>query len=250
MKINIMTLFPSMFSPLHESMIGRAEEAGTLTFDIVDIREYTADKHRRVDETPFGGGAGMVMQVQPILSCFREKGFGGRVIYMSPRGRQLDGALAEELSKEEELTVLCGHYEGVDERALTLLGAEEITIGDYVLTGGELPAMVLIDTVERFLPGVLSGEESVREESVYSGLLEYPQYTRPREIEGLEVPEVLLGGDHGAVARWRWEASMRLTKERRPEMFEAYHARAMARELSLTRRERELVDRIYHEGEE
>lgn len=222
MKINIMTLFPGMFTPLSESMIGRARESGILEFNISDIREYTDDKHNRVDDTTFGGGQGMVMQVQPVLKCYRQNGYGGRVIYMSPRGQQLGMELASELAGESELTILCGHYEGVDERALAALSAEEISIGDYVVTGGELPAMVLIDAVARFVPGVLPKEESAIDESIYSGLLEYPQYTKPREIEGMEVPEVLISGDHGAVDLWRFEQALRLTKERRPDLFDAY----------------------------
>ena len=246
MRINILTIFPEMFAPLHGSMIGRAEQQGILEFRIINIRDYTEDRHNRVDDTPFGGGAGMVMQVQPILSAVRESGSQGRVLYMSPRGRQLDGALAEELANEQEITILCGHYEGVDQRALDLLRAEEVTIGDYILTGGELPAMVLIDAVARFLPGVLAGEESVREESVYSGLLEYPQYTRPREYEGLEVPEILLNGNHQMIGRWRWEQSLRLTKERRPDLFREYVRKAEA-DGTLTRKERSLLSEVAEE---
>ena len=197
MKINILTLFPEMFVPLQESMLGRAREKGILDINLINIRDYTEDKHNRVDDTPFGGGAGMVMQVQPILSAYRENHLQGPCLYMSPRGKMLNGEMAESLSRQEEITILCGHYEGVDQRALDLLQAEEVTIGDYILTGGELPAMVLVDTVARFLDGVLAGEESVKEESVYSGLLEYPHYTKPREVEGLAVPEVLVSGNHG-----------------------------------------------------
>lgn len=222
MKINILTIFPEMFAPLRMSMLGRAIENGIIELNVVDIRDYTEDKHRRVDDAPYGGGAGMVMQVQPILDACRSNAFGGDMIYMSPRGEMLSGELAEELSRVPEITVLCGHYEGVDQRALDLLGMREISIGDYVLTGGELPAMVLIDTLSRFIDGVLSGEESALDESIYSGLLEYPHYTRPAEIEGLEVPDVLLSGNHGEVDLWRWEESLRITKERRPDIFDAY----------------------------
>ena len=172
MKINIMTLFPEMFEPIKSSMIGRAADNGIIELNIVNIRDYTEDKHCRVDDTPFGGGAGMLMQVQPIISCYRQNEFAGRTIYMSPRGRKLSQETAEELAGEGELTILCGHYEGVDERALTELSAEEISIGDYVLTGGELPAMVLVDAVARFIPGVLASDESVLEESIYSEPLE------------------------------------------------------------------------------
>lgn len=211
-----------MFAPLRESMLGRAEEKGILEFNIVDIREFTTNKHKRVDDTPYGGGAGMVMQVQPILDAYRGSDMGGQVIYMSPRGEILSQEIAEELSGLDEITILCGHYEGVDQRVLDLLDAREISIGDYVLTGGELPAMVLIDTVARFIEGVLASEESAMEESVYSGLLEYPHYSKPREIEGLEVPEVLTSGNHGEIDLWRFEKAVELTAERRPKMLEKY----------------------------
>ena len=242
MKINIMTLFPEMFAPLTASMIGRAAERGLIEFNIVNIRDFTADRHNRVDDTPFGGGQGLVMQVQPILDCFRQSGFGGRVLYMSPRGRKLTGELVAELAGERELTILCGHYEGVDERALALLSAEEVSIGDYVLTGGELPAMVLADAVSRFIPGVLSSEASVMEESIYSGLLEYPQYTKPRETDGLTVPEVLLSGNHQEIALWRFEQSLLLTKARRPDLFERYLSAVQAGELSKA--ERRVLERV------
>ena len=222
MKINILTIFPEMFSPLNESMLGRAREKGILQYNIVNIRDYTEDKHNRVDDTPFGGGPGMVMQYQPVIDAFRENKMGGRVIYMSPRGQQLTGKLARDISQEEEITILCGHYEGVDQRILDELGAQEITIGDYVVTGGELPAMILIDASARFIEGVLSSNESVMEESVYSGLLEYPQYTRPRSTDEREVPEILLSGDHGAIDIWRLGKSMEITGRNRPEMLEEY----------------------------
>ena len=242
MKINIMTLFPEMFAPLTASMIRRAAERGLIEFNIVNIRDYTTDRHNRVDDTPFGGGQGMVMQVQPILDCYRQNGFGGRVIYMSPRGRKLTGELVAALAGEREFTILCGHYEGVDERALALLSAEEVSIGDYVLTGGELPAMVLADAVSRFIPGVLSSEASVLEESIYSGLLEYPQYTKPRETDGLAVPDVLLSGNHQEIALWRFEQSLRLTKERRPDLFEQYLEELQGRKLSKA--ERRIFERV------
>jgi len=239
MKINILTIFPEMFEPLRQSMLGRAIDNGILELDVTDIRDYTEDKHNRVDDTPYGGGAGMVMQVQPILDACKGAGYGGEVIYMSPRGEMLDGEIAEELSHKDEITILCGHYEGVDQRALDMLGAREISIGDYVLTGGELPAMVLVDTVARFVEGVLSKEESVMNESIYSGLLEYPQYSRPAEYEGREVPEVLLSGDHGAVDLWRWEQSLALTKERRPDLFEKY----LAEEHDFSKKEKAILDK-------
>lgn len=240
MKINILTLFPEMFAPLQESMLGRAREKGILDINLINIRDYTKDKHNRVDDTPFGGGAGMVMQVQPILSAYRENHLQGPCLYMSPRGKMLNGEMAESLSRQEEITILCGHYEGVDQRALDLLQAEEVTIGDYILTGGELPAMVLVDTVARFLDGVLAGEESVKEESVYSGLLEYPHYTKPREVEGLAVPEVLVSGNHEKIDLWRYEKSLEITKERRPDLFREY----LESEPSLSKKEKKILEGI------
>ena len=240
MKINILTLFPEMFAPLQESMLGRAREKGILDINLINIRDYTEDKHNRVDDTPFGGGAGMVMQVQPILSAYRENHLQGPCLYMSPRGKMLNGEMAESLSRQEEITILCGHYEGVDQRALDLLQAEEVTIGDYILTGGELPAMVLVDTVARFLDGVLAGEESVKEESVYSGLLEYPHYTKPREVEGLAVPEVLVSGNHEKIDLWRYEKSLEITKERRPDLFREY----LESEPSLSKNEKKILEEI------
>lgn len=240
MKINILTLFPEMFTPLQESMLGRAREKGILDINLINIRDYTEDKHNRVDDTPFGGGAGMVMQVQPILSAYRENHLQGPCLYMSPRGKMLNGEMAESLSRQEEITILCGHYEGVDQRALDLLQAEEVTIGDYILTGGELPAMVMVDTVARFLDGVLAGEESVKEESVYSGLLEYPHYTKPREVEGLAVPEVLVSGNHEKIDLWRYEKSLELTKERRPDLFREY----LESEPSLSKKEKKILEGI------
>ena len=240
MKINILTLFPEMFAPLQESMLGRAREKGILDINLINIRDYTEDKHNRVDDTPFGGGAGMVMQVQPILSAYRENHLQGPCLYMSPRGKMLNGEMAESLSRQEEITILCGHYEGVDQRALDLLQAEEVTIGDYILTGGELPAMVLVDTVARFLDGVLAGEESVKEESVYSGLLEYPHYTKPREVEGLAVPEVLVSGNHEKIDLWRYEKSLEITKERRPDLFREY----LESEPSISKKEKKILEEI------
>ncbi|MBR2707365.1 MAG: tRNA (guanosine(37)-N1)-methyltransferase TrmD [Mogibacterium sp.] len=239
MKINILTIFPEMFAPVKMSMLGRAAENGILELDITDIRDYTTDRHNRVDDTPYGGGAGMVMQVQPVMDAYAAKGYGGRVIYMSPRGRILSEELARSLAEENEITILCGHYEGIDQRVLDRLGAEEVSIGDYVLTGGELPAMVLIDTVARFIDGVLSGEESVSNESIYSGLLEYPQYSKPREYDGDEVPEILLSGNHGEIDLWRWEQSLKLTKERRPDLFEKY----LAGEPELSKKEKAILDK-------
>ncbi len=239
MKINILTIFPEMFAPLKMSMLGRAAENGILEFDITDIRDYTTDKHNRVDDTPYGGGAGMVMQVQPVMDAYDAKGYGGRVIYMSPRGSVLSEDLARDLAAEDEITMICGHYEGIDQRVLDRLDAEEVSIGDYVLTGGELPAMVLVDTVARFIDGVLAGEDSVNDESIYSGLLEYPQYSKPREYDGDEVPEILLSGNHGEIDLWRWEQSLKLTKERRPDLFEKY----LKSEPDLSKKEKAILEK-------
>lgn len=233
MKIDILTLFPEMFVPVTESsMLGRACEKGILDIRLTDIRDYTLDKHNRTDEYPFGGGTGMVLQAEPVFRAieavtgvsgadWKEKG-NRKCIYMSPRGKILDRQKIEELSEEEELMILCGHYEGVDQRILDQFDMEEISIGDFVLTGGELPAMVLIDSVARFIPGVLGDSEGITDESVYSGLLEYDQYTKPREYAGLAVPEVLYGGNHKEIALWKFERSLQITKERRPDLFQAY----------------------------
>ncbi len=224
MKISILTQFPEMFEPvLNASILGRAKEKGLVSFDVFNVRDYTRDRHNRTDDTPFGGGEGMVMMPQPAFDALKAVGAEGkRILYMSPRGRMLDKDLAVELAKEDEIVVLCGHYEGVDQRIIDAFDMEEISIGDYILTGGELPCMVLIDTVSRLIPGVLSSMEAALEESVYSGLLEYDQYTKPREYEGLNVPEVLFNGDHKKIHLWQFENSLRLTKKKRPDLFKAY----------------------------
>ena len=242
MKITILTIFPEMFAPLHQSILGRAQKAGILTIREVDIRAYSKNKHRNTDDAPYGGGAGMVMLAQPIVDAMRDvqgEGFCGRRIYLSPRGATLTQRKAEALAREKELILLCGHYEGVDQRALDLCIDEELSIGDYVLTGGELGAMVLVDCVARLIPGVLGCEESAQTESFSSGLLEYPQYTRPREFEGLSVPAPLLGGSHAQIAEWQLEQSLLITMRRRPEMAEAYLA---GRKLS--RAQRRIVERV------
>lgn len=240
MKINILTIFPEMFEPLKASMLGRAIDNGIIEINLIDIRDYTEDKHNHVDDTPFGGGAGMVMQYQPIVDAFRKNECAKPVIYMSPRGDMLDEEMAKSLSQESEITILCGHYEGVDQRALDALSVREVSIGDYVLTGGELPAMVMIDTMARFIDGVLASEESVMDESVYSGLLEYPHYTKPREIDGYEVPEILLSGNHGEIDLWRWEQALKLTKERRPDLFNRY----VSGLGKLSKKEKAILDKI------
>lgn len=226
MKIKILTIFPEMFeNVMHTSMLGRAQANGLLQVEAIDIRPFSTRKHKNTDDDPFGGGAGMVMLAQPIVDAMRYamgESFRGRRIYMSPRGETLTQKKVEALAQEEELILLCGHYEGVDERALELCIDEELSIGDYVLTGGELAAMVVVDAVARLIPGVLGCEESARTESFSSGLLEYPQYTRPREFEGLVVPEELLSGSHARIEAWRFEQSLRITLARRPELLEGY----------------------------
>lgn len=223
MKIDVLTLFPEMFVPVKTSMLGRAEEKGILEIRLTDIREFSNNKHKKTDDYPFGGGGGMVMMPDPIFGALKSIGAEGKkLIYMSPRGKILDEAKVKELAQLDDMVILCGHYEGVDQRVLDYWDAEEISIGDYVLTGGELPAMVLIDSVARLLPGVLGNENSAMEESIYSGLLEHPQYTQPREYEGLQVPEVLFGGNHKLIDEWKFRESLLITKKRRPEMFESY----------------------------
>jgi len=221
-KINILTIFPEMFSSvLSASILGRAREQGLLDVLLTDIRPFSEAKHKNTDDYPFGGGAGMVMTAQPIISAMRSAMAvcpHARRIYLGPRGRTLSTAVARELAEEEELILLCGHYEGVDQRALDTCVDEEISIGDYILTGGELAAMVLTDCVARFIPGVLGSADSAEEESFSDALLEYPQYTRPREIEGMEVPEVLLNGDHAKIQAWRRQQSLLTTARLRPDL--------------------------------
>ena len=222
---HILTLFPEMvLGGLRTSITGRAERNGIFTLDAVNIRDFTTEKHGHVDDYPYGGGAGMLMQADPILRAYRsilpDMTAKPKVIYTTPQGRVFTQADAKRLALEEELVILCGHYEGVDERALELLSAECYSIGDYVLTGGELPAMVMIDAISRMVPGVLTNNESGETESFEGSLLEYPQYTRPEVYEGLRVPEILLSGDHKKVDRWRRDQSLRRTFERRPELLE------------------------------
>jgi len=223
MKIEVLTLFPEMLSPmLSGSILGRAIEAGHLEVNLTNIRDFTLDKHRRTDDYPFGGGAGMVMFPQPIVDAIeaRDPDHKARRIYMSPRGRTLTQKVVEELAQEEILLFLCGHYEGVDQRVLDLCIDEELSIGDYVLTGGELGALVTIDSVSRLIPGVLGCDESSEDESFSMGLLEYPQYTRPAEYRGMRVPEVLTGGNHADIVAWRREQSLMITRESRPDLLD------------------------------
>lgn len=220
-----MTLFPEMCEAvLNESIIGRARAAGKVAIHCVNIRDYTLDKHKRVDDTPYGGGNGMVMQTEPIYRCYQSICEGEtqkpHLIYLTPQGKTLTQQRVRELSEMPRLALLCGHYEGIDERVIEELVDEELSIGDYVLTGGELPALVLADSVARMLPGVLSEEACFTEESHFNGLLEYPQYTRPFEWHGKQVPEVLLSGHHANIEKWRREQSLRRTFERRPDLLE------------------------------
>jgi len=237
MKIAILSLFPEMFeSFLSTSIIGRARQEQLIDIRPVDIRPYSQKKHKNTDDYPFGGGAGMVMMAQPIVDCVRDmraQGYKGRCIYLSPRGKQLNQQKVEELAQEESLILLCGHYEGVDQRAIDLVVDEEISLGDFVLTGGELAAMVLADAVARYVPGVLGSDESTGEESFTDGLLEYPQYTRPREFEGIEVPEVLLNGDHAKIRKWRREQSLLTTLRVRPDLFRKAEMTPKERDAAL-----------------
>ena len=224
MQIEVLTIFPEMFQALDSSILARARQSGALDIRVTDIREYSLSKHRNTDDYPFGGGAGMLMTPQPIADAIRAVSpdpYHGKRIFMSPRGRKLDQGLAKSLSQEEGLTILCGHYEGVDERVIEKFIDLEVSIGDYVLTGGEIPAMALIDCVARLREGVLGSEESAMEESFsMDGLLEYPQYTRPREFEGMAVPEVLLNGNHAQINAWRRKQSLLITWKRRPDLLE------------------------------
>ncbi len=241
MRIDIMTLFPEMCEAvLSQSIIGRARNKGLLDIRCHQIRDYTENKQNQVDDYPYGGGRGMVMYPQPIADCFRavcrQRGVRPHLVYMSPQGAVLTQQKARELAGLDDLCVLCGHYEGVDERVIEALADEEISLGDYVLTGGELPALTLIDCVARMVPGVLADSVCFEEESHFSGLLEYPQYTRPAVWEGREVPAVLLSGHHEKIAEWRREQSLLRTAQKRPDMLE---------KLSLTEREKEMLRRNF-----
>ena len=241
MKINILTIFPEMFgSVLNTSILGRAVDSGLLEITLTDIRPFSACKHKNTDDYPFGGGAGMIMTAQPILDAMEHVSAQythPRRIYLGPRGRTLTSSLARSLAEEEELILLCGHYEGVDQRVLDSCIDEEISIGDYILTGGELAAMVLIDAVSRFVPGVLGSAESPEEESVSDGLLEYPQYTRPRDFRGMRVPEVLLNGNHADIRAWRRKESLIATARFRPDLLAGAELtpeeKAMLKEMDL-----------------
>ncbi|RXE58461.1 tRNA (guanosine(37)-N1)-methyltransferase TrmD [Acetivibrio mesophilus] len=246
MKFDVLTLFPELFDAvLGESIIGRARQNNIIQINTVNIRDFSLNKHRKVDDYPYGGGGGMVMMAQPIcdayLSIAEKLSYKPRVVYLSPQGRVLNQEIVKELSTEEHLILLCGHYEGIDERVIEEIVDDEISIGDYVLTGGELPAMVLIDSVSRLIPGVLSSEESYSQESHYEGLLEYPQYTRPYEFSERKVPGVLMSGHHENINRWRRQQSLKRTYLKRPDMFER---------LSLNEADRKLLEEALKENEE
>ena len=223
-RVNILTIFPEMFKSFFSaSILGRAREQGLIDIRTTDIRPFSNSKHHNTDDYPFGGGAGMVMMAQPILDAMKAVTAeypSAKRIYLGPRGKKLTTSLARELAQEKELILLCGHYEGVDQRALDACVDEEISIGDYILTGGETAAMVLVDCVARFIPGVLGSSDSPEEESFSDGLLEYPQYTRPRMLEGMEVPEILLNGDHAKIKAWRRRESLKATLKHRPDLLE------------------------------
>ena len=238
MKITILTIFPEMFeSVLNSSILGRAREQGLVEVECVDIRPFSDRKHKNTDDYPFGGGAGMVMLAQPIMDAMASvagENFSGRRIYMGPRGTTLTTAKARELAQEEHLVLLCGHYEGVDERILEMIVTDYVSIGDYVLTGGELPAMVMIDAISRMVPGVLSNDVSAEFESFSDNLLEYPQYTRPEEFMGNKVPDVLLSGHHANIDKWRREQSLLRTRKWRPDLLE---------KAELTKKDIEFLDK-------
>lgn len=219
MKFDVLTLFPEMFETLKESVIGKALERKIIEINTINIRDFSKNKHKKVDDTPYGGGAGMVMMPDVVYDSYMsiQHKENAKVIYLSPKGKVLNQQKVEELSKQEHLILLCGHYEGIDQRVLDEIVDEEISIGDYVLTGGELPAMVLIDSVSRYVEGVLN-KESVSEESFTNGLLEYPQYTRPEVFLNKKVPEILLSGHHENIKKWRREQSLEITKQKRPEL--------------------------------
>jgi tRNA (guanine37-N1)-methyltransferase len=239
MRIDILTLFPNMFSsPLQESILGRAVEKGLIQIQTINIRDFTLDKHQVVDDAPYGGGQGMVMKVEPIaraIESVKSQNPSARTIYLTPQGKPFRQDLARRLSTQSHLILLCGRYEGVDERVRELFIDEEISIGDYVLTGGELAAMVLVDAVSRFIPGVLGSDRSAEEDSFFNSLLEYPQYTRPVDFRGSRVPEVLLSGNHSSISQWRRREAIRRTSLRRPDLLAQAH---------LTDEEKELLEEV------
>ena len=219
MKFDVLTLFPEMFETMKQSVIGRAIEKGLIELNLVNIRDFSKDKHKKVDDTVYGGGAGMLIKPDVVYDAFKSvKSEKSKVIYLSPQGKKLCQNKVEELAKNEHLILLCGHYEGIDQRVIDKIVDEEISIGDYVLTGGELPAMVIIDSVSRYIDGVITGESTSEESFSGEGILEYPQYTRPEEFEGMKVPEVLQSGHHENINKWRKQEALRITKLKRPDL--------------------------------
>lgn len=237
MKIDILTLFPEMFQLFNHSIIGRAQENKIISINTVNIRDFAANKHKKVDDYPYGGGAGMVMMAQPIVDAIKEvkRNNHGKVVFLGPRGKTFNQEVAKELCKENELIFLCGHYEGIDERVYKYIDME-ISLGDFVLTGGEMACIPVIDSICRLIPKVLSSEESFSEESFYNGTLEYPQYTRPVNFEGDEVPDVLTSGHHENIRKWRRLKSLLITKERREDLY---------KNIELTKEDKKLLERYY-----
>ena len=235
MKFDVLTLFPEMFEPLKKSIIGKAEEKNLIQIELINIRDFSKNKHKKVDDTPYGGGAGMVMQPDVVYDAYKSiKDKNAKVIYLTPQGKTLNQEKVEKLSKEEHLILLCGHYEGIDQRVIDEIVDEEISIGDYVLTGGEIPAMVLIDSVSRYVEGVLN-EESKNEESFSQGLLEYPQYTRPEIFNGKKVPEILLSGHHENINKWRRCEALKNTYLKRPELL---------KNVELSEQDKKILEKI------
>jgi len=245
LRVDVVTIFPEAFVPLQLSVLGRAQRSGILLVRVWNLRDFTTDRHRTTDDYPYGGGPGMVMKAEPFFAAARaiqrEAGGLGRVILTSPQGRLFTQRMAQELSRAGHLVILCGHYEGVDERVAVGLKAEEVSIGDYVLTGGELAALVIVDATARLVPGVVGDELSVRQDSFSRGLLDHPHYTRPAEVEGLRVPEVLLSGNHKAIARWRRKEALRRTLRRRPDLLET---------AELDEEDRALLEEVLREERE
>ena len=240
MKFDVLTLFPEMFETMKQSVIGRAIEKGLLEINLINIRDFSKDKHKKVDDTVYGGGAGMLMKPDVVYDAFKSvKSEKSKVIYLSPQGKKLCQTKVEELAKQEHLILLCGHYEGIDQRVIDKIVDEEISIGDYVLTGGEIPAMVLIDSVSRYIDGVITGESTSEESFSGEGLLEYPQYTRPEEFEGMKVPEVLQSGHHENINKWRRKEAIRITYQKRPDLLE---------KVNLTEEEKKFIEELEIKG--
>lgn len=241
MKFDVLTLFPEMFEPLKQSIIKRASDNNLININLINIRDFSEDKHNKVDDTPYGGGAGMLMKPDVVDRAYDYvKAENAKVIYLTPQGKKLNQEIVKSLSKEQHLILLCGHYEGIDQRVIDKIVDEEISIGDYVLTGGEIPAMVLIDSVSRYVDGVLSNN-SIEEESFSNGLLEYPQYTRPEVFENIRVPEVLISGHHENIRKWRREKALENTLKKRPELLE---------DVVLTEKEKDYIEKLKKEVQE